>query len=153
MRTGLAKLNKRATAFLPTEAALQSSVVQGLRVLGYTVMETGLPTRKTKCPKCTFWFTPKTGKLNTPGTPDLYVSHVKWGVRWQGLPLWIGLECKAPGGRSLFGAVQPGTVKPEQRELANLGLTVLIHSWDETLAALRRVEAIIGVEVVSRGVR
>lgn len=126
------RVNRRAAAFLPDEAAVQAVIVQGLGLRGFTVLELGKWKNKVCCPcGCGHWFFPIGGYGNSTGAMDLICGHPKlWGSRL------LGLECKAPGGMSLFGKVPPGAVKPEQKVLAELGLTVIVHSFDEALAAV-----------------
>lgn len=123
----------RGSPLLPTEAQVQDAIVQGLRLLGYEVLETGRWRQQTRCPGCGAWHTPHTGYGNTPGCPDVLVAHTRWGNRW------LGLEVKAPGAATLLGTVAPGRIRAEQRRLADLGFTVIVHSWEEALSAVREV--------------
>lgn len=121
----------RQAARLPTEAQVQATIVEGLRLLGYVVLQLGRWRRQTQCPVCDSWHTPRGGWGNETGTPDLLVGHPDWGNRW------ICLEVKAPGGRSLFGAVRPGRVRPEQAALVQAGVSTIVHSWEEALAVVK----------------
>lgn len=43
---------------------------------------------------------------------------------------------RTPAGRSLFGAIPAGRVRPAQQQLADAGMVKVVHSIPEALAAL-----------------
>jgi hypothetical protein len=132
----LSRVNRRADSHVATEAQTQDAIVEMLHDrLGWTVKEIGRWRQAVECPKCHTRFVPHNGMPNTPGAPDLYVTHPRIITRFQA-PIWLAIECKAPGGRSLFGAIQPGRVRPEQQELVNAGMVALAHSVPEALAVV-----------------
>lgn len=125
----------RKMAYLPSESQLQDSIVDGLEMRGYTVMETGRWRYQVCCPcGCGHWFTPHTGMPNTTGCPDLYITRAGWGYG-----RWIGMELKAPGAVTLHGTIPPGRLKKAQKDLKALGVIVVVHSWEEAEAAIREV--------------
>lgn len=123
----------RHPVLLPSEAQVQSTIVEGLRMLGYTVLQLGRWRRQTQCPRCGEWHTPRGGYGNEPGTPDLLVGRASWGNRW------VALELKRPGGRSLLGTARRGAIRPEQRVLAEAGVVEIVTSWEEALAVVQSV--------------
>ncbi|MDB5057246.1 MAG: hypothetical protein JWO59_718 [Chloroflexi bacterium] len=97
-----------------SEADIQRGIVDGLRAMGYIVLETERYRRKCSCGSYA------RGSHGTPGQPDLFVSHEAWGNQW------LGLECKKPGGR----------IRPEQAELAARGVTVVVRNWEDAVRAV-----------------
>jgi hypothetical protein len=100
-----------------TEAGLQQVVVEGLRLLGFTVLVT---TRHPKRCRCGRWSRADDGASR--GLPDLFVTHPTRGNNW------LGIELKRPGG---------GRLSPEQRQLAGSGSVAVVQSLEEALAALQ----------------
>lgn len=129
------RVNRRAAACIANEAQTQDAIVELLQDrLGYTVKEIGRWRQQVMCPcGCGHWFTPHNGMPNSPGTPDLIVTHPRFVTK---RPWWLAIECKAPGGRSLFGAIQPGRIRPEQQELVDAGMVAIAHSLEEALAVI-----------------
>ena len=117
----------------PNESELQSAIVQALQALGWTVLELGRWHRQVRCPDCGAYFTPRSGTGSTPGAPDLLVSRT-------GRSTWHALELKVPAISTLLGTAPAGRLSKEQQELADAGLTVIIHSLEEALAALEGKE-------------
>lgn len=114
-----------------SEADIQNAIRHMLATLGYTVLEVGKARRKVQCTRCRAWSYPTGWQGNTVGTPDLYV-HAPW---WN-MPVGIGFELKKPG----------GAVRKEQRNLANLHMTDIVHSEEEALEVVIKVERAIGSE-------
>ncbi|HXT34754.1 MAG TPA: hypothetical protein VN837_04175 [Chloroflexota bacterium] len=129
----------RRLARQPTEGQLQDQIVQGLAALGYVVLQVGRWVRQSKCPRCGAWSTPRSGHGNTPGSPDLLISHPAWGAG----PIWCAVELKTPAVATVFGRLAAGRVRPEQRALADLGLVRIATSLEEVLAALAAVAAVL----------
>lgn len=107
-----------------TEKDIQAGIVRRLRLLGYTVEETGKTRATVTCPDCGHRHVPTGWQGNTVGCPDLYVSRQAWGNTW------LALEVKKPGGR----------VQAEQRALAGLGMSRIVTSQDEAEAACREMD-------------
>lgn len=105
------------------ENALQNSVVNLLRSLGYTVMETGKARSKSRC-RCGAWVTAGGWQGNTVGLPDLYIHRPSWGN------IALPIEMKTPTGR----------VRPEQKALADAGVTTICRSVDDVVATLSQFE-------------
>jgi hypothetical protein len=103
-----------------TEAATQKLIVDALRLMGFVVLETSR--RRKRCWSCGAW--PKGGDGVSKGVPDLLVFL-------RGPWLWLGLEVKGPATR----------LSPEQRALAAAGMTVVVRTPEEALAAVREREA------------
>jgi hypothetical protein len=114
-----------------SEAEIQNAIRHLLATLGYTVLEVGKARRKVQCTRCKAWSYPTGWQGNTIGTPDLYVHAPWWTV-----PVGIGFELKKPG----------GAVRKEQRNLANLQMTDIVHSEEEALEVVIKVERTIGSE-------
>jgi hypothetical protein len=121
-------------AGLPSESQLQAQIVQGLRLLGYVVLECGRFVRQVRCPECSRYFVPTAGYGNSLGTPDLLVADPAWPH-----PTWVGIELKRPTTRTTIGTVRGGIVSKEQRDLAIAGRTVICHDLDQVLAVVRSV--------------
>lgn len=111
------------------ENALQNSVVNLLRSLGYTVMETGKTRTKSRC-RCGAWVTAGGWQGNTVGLPDLYIHRVSWGV------IALPIEMKTPTGR----------VRPEQKALADAGVTTICRSVDDVVTTVLEFEKRMGCE-------
>lgn len=96
-----------------SETALQNQVKALLINLGYTVMETGKGRSRQTCSRCgnksyaTGW------QGNTRGLPDLYIHRQSW-PRGRA----VAVELKTP----------TGTIRKEQKELADAGLTYICRS-------------------------
>jgi len=111
------------------ENDLQNSVVNLLRSLGYTVMETGKARSKSRC-RCGAWVTASGWQGNTVGLPDLYIHRPSWGA------LALPIEMKTPTGQ----------VRPEQKALADAGVTIICRSVDDVVACVSQHEARFGLE-------
>ena len=106
-----------------SEAQRQTAVVTVLRSLGYTVLLIGQKRQPIFC-KCGKMHWPIT-TANTPGSPDLIISHPRWG---QGA--MMGIEMKIPGGAR----------RKEQLVLASQGMTVIVETVKEALEAVEHLE-------------
>lgn len=103
------------------ERDLQQHIRAALTHVGYSSLETGVPKRKTACPKCRHPFTP-TGGNNSRGVPDLLV----WRDGWPEGVL-LGLEVKG----------QDTAVSDAQKALAASCRVVIVRSIRDALLALR----------------
>lgn len=103
-----------------SESTIQTSIVNVLRMLGYTVIEIGRTRRMVPCRRCGA-STPAVGwQGNTPGAPDLMVTTTRWSGDW------VGIEVKRPG----------GAVRPEQKALADAGHTNICRSIHDALTVV-----------------
>jgi hypothetical protein len=103
------------------EEDVQHTIVEGLRALGYTVLQTSRRGIRGVCPGCGTRIKSYGGDGADKGTPDLLVSKPGW------LGAWIGLEVKSP----------TGVLRPEQRELAQRCMVFVVRSWEEALEAVQ----------------
>lgn len=121
------------------EKQLQNQITQVLRLLGYTIMETGKARGKTKCPKCNVYSYATGWQGNTAGLPDLYIHSINWPTA-----LALAVELKT----------QTGTVRKEQKELNDKGLTTICRSLLCVLNAVLRIETLlhndIAIEKIER---
>ncbi len=107
------------------EKSIQREIVEGLRRLGYYVLEAGKARRGVTCPKCGT-ANPATGWVgNTKGCPDLLVSRQEWQAG-----TWLGLEVKTA----------TGTLRPEQKALADAGRLFVVRSWKDVLSVIENGE-------------
>jgi hypothetical protein len=95
-----------------SEEQLQQTIVEALRLAGFTVLSTSR--RRKRCRRCGCW--PAGGDGVSKGLPDLLI----WCPRRRG---WIGAEVK--GART--------KISPEQRALAEAGKVVLVRTVEEAL--------------------
>jgi len=98
-----------------SEDQVQAAIVRALRGAGHEVLITSR--RRRRCVHCGRYSAGGDGVSR--GLPDLLV----WDQRRRG---WIGIEVKGPR----------TAVSPEQRELADRGMIVVVRSVEEALAAL-----------------
>ena len=104
----------------PLESTIQTSIVNILTMLGYTVIEIGRTRRMVPCKRCGA-STPAIGwQGNTPGAPDLMVTSTRWSGDW------VGIEVKRPG----------GTIRPEQQRLVDAGTVVIVRSVRDALGVV-----------------
>lgn len=122
-------------AYVQDEAGLQDAVVEALRYAGFTVLQVGRWRRRTRCPECGAWHTPRGGYGNETGTPDLLIGHRHWGA------VLLPIELKAPGAVTLLGTVRPGALQPAQRALHELGITEVCFSLEGVWGAIERMDA------------
>ena len=115
-----------------SEAQKQSEAVAWLKQRGYTVLVTGAFVKKMACEKCGHWQFPHTGFGNSPGVPDLLISHTRWGKR-----VFSPLEFKRD---------EKSDRKPEQVALVDAGLSVFVWSLPMALQSVYEVEVSMGVE-------
>lgn len=109
----------------PLESTIQTSIVNILTMLGYTVIEIGRTRRMVPCKRCGA-STPAIGwQGNTPGAPDLMVTSTRWSGDW------VGIEVKRPG----------GTIRPEQKRLVDAGTVVIVRSVRDALGVVVEAEA------------
>lgn len=125
----------RRDLFIASESQLQDQIVEGLERMGYVCLQVGRWVRQAQCPRCKAWSTPRCGHGNTPGSPDLFVTHPDWGKPAR----WIGMEIKTPTVRTLTGTLPGGRLRKEQKALAEMGLIAVVRSWEEAEAAIREV--------------
>jgi hypothetical protein len=111
------------------EAQLQTLVRNTLAVLGYTVIETGKARRKVKCPKCWTWHYPTGWQGNTLGCPDLYIHAQHWTA-----PVAVAIELKT----------KKGTVRAEQRCMAQQNMTVICRDVESVITTIMRYEESFG---------
>lgn len=124
----------RQTLRQPSEKELRRDLVRLLeKQLHYTVMQTGQVLQKTECPNCHTFFFPSIGTSNSVGCPDIYVAHSDSGN------IWRAIELKAPGMDSLFGRLQEGAIRPEQKKLVELGVSSVITTVDGALELVREL--------------
>jgi len=100
------------------ESDIQRMIVEGLRLLGFTVLSTSRIRKR--CRRCGNYSSGGDGVEK--GTPDLLISHVLWGC-----PAWLGIEVKGP----------KTSVSPEQRHLERCGFVRIARSWDEAGQIIR----------------
>lgn len=112
-----------------TEKQLQQLVVQSLRLLGYTVFESGKARSKVMCPTCKTRHYATGWQGNSVGLPDLYVHNSKWKI-----PVGVGIELKTTKGK----------VQIEQQLFADMNVTKVCRSLDEVLNAIHTIELVIG---------
>lgn len=104
----------------PLESTIQTSIVNILTMLGYTVIEIGRTRRMVPCKRCGA-STPAIGwQGNTPGAPDLMVTSTRWSGDW------VGIEVKRPG----------GVIRPEQQRLVDAGTVVIVRSVRDALGVV-----------------
>jgi len=100
-----------------SEAELQNHVYQSLALLGYTIVEIGKSRGKTKCNTCGSYSHATGWQGNTVGAPDIYI-HASW---WASCAIGIELKTKK------------GTVRKQQQNLANQGMTTICRSLSDVL--------------------
>ena len=134
------RLTLKAPADKISEAQRQQAVITTLRSLGYEVLLLGQKRQPIFC-KCGKKHWPIT-TANTPGTPDLMVSHARWAKGKDGyvppngqLAPWCGIEMKAPG----------TTRRPEQMIFNAQGFTAIVETVQEALDAVLRLEKAMGI--------
>ena len=109
----------RIRSLKPSEDEIQGQIVQGLRALCFTVLVTTV--RPKRCPQCQRWG--KEGSGATKGIPDLFFSRQEWGNRL------YGAEIKSATGR----------LRPEQKVLADRGMTFVWRSLEDALETLKKL--------------
>lgn len=123
-RTQCLKLKTPPTPVIP-EKALQKQIVEGLRWKKYIVLEVGASRSFHACPECGHKSRATGWQGNTPGTPDLFVSHPNFPMG-----VWVGIELKTDTGKPT----------PEQAELLKAKRIYLCRSFDDALACMIRAE-------------
>lgn len=114
------------------ESALQLIVKNTLGFLGYTVIETGKARRKVQCPRCKNMHYPTGWQGNTLGCPDLYIHCPHWKI-----PVAIAVELKTA----------KGTVRAEQKAMANQKMTVICRSVIQVIETVLEYEKLYGESV------
>jgi hypothetical protein len=95
-------------------------------------METGKGRGKTKC-RCGAWVTATGWQGNTVGLPDLYIHRPLWGN------IALPIELKTPTGR----------VRPEQKALADAGVTTICRSVEDVVTTVSQFEERFGLQCES----
>ena len=95
-------------------------------------METGKGRGKTKC-RCGAWVTATGWQGNTVGLPDLYIHRPLWGN------IALPIELKTPTGR----------VRPEQKVLADAGVTTICRSVEDVVTTVSQFEERFGLQCES----
>lgn len=121
-----------------TEKELQNQIVCALRILGYTVLESGKARSKTQCMNCKSWFYPKGWQGNTVGLPDIYIHNANWKM-----PIGIGIELKT----------EKGSVRKAQQDLADESMTKICRSLDDVLLVLMDAENLIGTDTTKEKIK
>lgn len=114
------------------EKAVQSAIVETLRLLGYRVLQTGHITKRQKCQSCGAWQWQRGGYGNEPGVGDLLISH---DTRWSA-QVWIMFEVKGAGTK----------IRREQRELLDADRSAIVRSPWQAVETLLIVEELMGVD-------
>ena len=110
---------------LTSEEDLQRTVMEGLELLGYIVLQTTHRVKAATCPKCGQKFRPAGGYGSSKGVPDLIVTRKTWP--WYA---WVGIELKGP----------KTAVSPEQKALAADDRIAICRTWEEVKVAIGRFE-------------
>lgn len=97
-----------------SESQIQEQIKEALKAMGCIVLDTSArgSARVMRTAR-------QTG--TSKGIPDLLISHASWA------PLWLGIEVKDA----------KGTLKPEQKQLLDLGRIVIARSVEDALEAVR----------------
>lgn len=114
------------------ENDLQNSVVNLLRSLGYTVMESGKGRSKSRC-RCGAWVVATGWQGNTVGLPDLYIHRESWGN------IALPIEMKTPTGQ----------IRPAQKALADAGVTTICRSVEDVVTTVSHFEQRFGLDTES----
>ena len=122
-------ITKPKTKRTNPEAVLQSHLTGTLKVLGYTIMETGKSRSAVMCPHCKGRHYATGWQGNTVGLPDLYIHRTGWT-----LGMAVALELKAPTGK----------VRPEQQQMADAGMSIIVRTLSDGLRHIRDVEERLG---------
>jgi hypothetical protein len=112
-----------------TESQLQTLVCNTLALLGYTIIETGKARRKVQCPRCKSYHYPTGWQGNTVGCPDLYIHAAHWKS-----PVAVAVELKTT----------KGTVRKEQKCMAEQSMTAICRSVESVLLIVREYENLYG---------
>lgn len=116
---------RQSVALRETEAGLEAAIVQALTLTGHVVLQTSEHRRGQTCPRCGTWQVLAGGRGTSKGVPDLLVTAGDWP-----LGVFLGLEVKTARGR----------VSPEQQDLADRGMIMVVRSVEEAIAAVGKVE-------------
>lgn len=123
-------LNMKVQTVELSEKQREKNAVDTLRRLGYEVLTTGKPV-PVMCRNCrAHQFAATTG--NTPGTPDVLVSHPDWPIK-----CYKGLETKKSG---------KAPRRPEQVRLADLGLSTFYVTEEQAVRTIIDIEQKMGLE-------
>jgi hypothetical protein len=103
-----------------TEAEKQRECLEWLQDKGYEVLVVGQYKKRVQCPNCKEWHWPDGGYGNTPGYPDLSISHPShWATPGRRRPALL-IEMKR-------NAKEPERT-PAQLRLASLGISGIVWS-------------------------
>lgn len=105
-----------------TEKQLQEQIVNYLRWQRYEVLEVGKGRKGVTCPTCHSFHVPSGWQGNTPGCPDLFVSHPRWKEG-----TWIGVELKT----------EKGAIREEQQRLLDASRVYIARSLDDVIRILK----------------
>lgn len=114
---------------LVSEKDVQRTIVEGLRVLGYEVLEISRKFPVECCPACGTRFRASKWGGGDRGIPDLFVSRTTWPVG-----AWLGLEVKGPTTR----------VSVDQIRLREGDRIVIVRSWEAALKAIEEFRREVG---------
>ena len=120
-RSQPAKRLVRRNPPIASEESVQQTIVQGLRLLGLTVLQTTVRSVKTHCHRCGSKVSAYGSYGADKGVPDLLVTSSSWPMGF-----WLGLEVKSAS----------GTLRPEQKALHDEGHIFVVRSWEEAKAAV-----------------
>lgn len=109
-----------------TEEQIQRTIVEGLTVLGYIVLQTTHRRKALSCPRCQTIFRPAGGYGASPGVPDLIVSRLDWPAG-----TWLALEVKGSSTR----------LSKEQKYLQAEARIVIVRSWEDALLTVKAFQA------------
>lgn len=107
------------------EEDVQRTIMEGLRLLGCTVLQTSHRVKLSRCPKCAASYRPSGAYGASQGVPDLLVSRKVWPVG-----AWLGLEVKGP----------TTALSPHQKDLLLTGRIVIVRSWEDARSAVEWFE-------------
>ena len=104
------------------EEEVQASIIDGLTLMRFTVLQASRRRFLIECPRCGHRFRPKGGDGADKGVPDLIITSEAWPQL-----VWLGLEVKGTETK----------VSPEQQSLAERGHIAVVRSWDEAVEIVR----------------
>jgi hypothetical protein len=114
------------------EEDVQATIMEGLELLGYRVLQTTHRVQLASCPTCHQRFRPGGGYGSSPGVPDLIVTRDDWPHF-----AWCGLEVKRPG----------GPMRPEQKTFYLAGRIAVADSFEAALSAIEEFCAAAGIDL------
>lgn len=108
-----------------SEKAFQEQLIHTLGLFGYRCKELGKSRAKVTCKACGVTDWPRGWQGNTPGAPDLLVTHNGWPRG-----IWLSLELKT----------EKGDIRSSQVEDIEAGRTLLCRDLETPLRALVEYE-------------